>query len=179
MRPTISASLVTVSHRNSCDPVAPMSGRLIGIDFGTARIGLALSDELGLLARPLETVPAGISHPDPLDRIARAISHHGVAAIVLGVPYLLDGRSGEAANRALTFAGALRQRFPNLPLHLVDERLSTVEARQQLQRSNRPQSEIPSLLDQTAAAAILQDYLNHAAGGPPLLPPPPDEPQQR
>ncbi|HUF61083.1 MAG TPA: Holliday junction resolvase RuvX [Verrucomicrobiales bacterium] len=153
-----------------------MSSRLLGIDFGTARIGLALSDELGLLARPLETVPAGTSHPHSLDRIARAVADHGVAAIVLGVPYLLDGRSGEAARRALAFAETLRKRFPNLPVHLVDERLSTVEARRLLQQSRRPEAGIRALLDQTAAAAILQDYLNHSGGDPPLLPPPPDEP---
>ena len=106
-------------------PVVP-PGRVLGLDLGTARIGVALSDPDRRVAIPLGTVRAG--PPDDIRTIGSLVHEHEVVEVVVGLPLKLSGDRGEAAVAAEAFAGALRQAF-GLPVTLQDERLSTIEAR--------------------------------------------------
>lgn len=141
--------------------------RILAVDLGAARIGLAISDELGLLAHPLATIPAG---PDAATRIAATAADHRAAAIVVGLPLNMDGSCGPAANAARAFADALRARTA-CRVVLQDERLSTVAAQRQLQEAGRSTKKSRHVIDQAAAQIILQAYLD-STGAPPPPPPP-------
>jgi len=135
--------------------------RILGIDHGTVRIGLALSDELGMLAHPLETVPEAKA----LGRIPEVIRGRGVTAVVLGLPLRLDGTEGTAAERVRVFLAALRPLVPpEVEIHLRDESLTTVTASEQLREAGRKTRGHRPIIDQAAAAVILQEYLDERAG---------------
>jgi putative Holliday junction resolvase len=130
--------------------------RTLGIDFGQARIGLAISDELRLLAHPLETVPAG---RDAIARIALLIREHEVDCVVVGVPKMMSGKLGPAADEANAFIEKLRGA---IACRIVswDERLTTVAANRALQEAGRKTKETRGYVDQVAAQMILQGYLD-------------------
>ena len=135
---------------------------VLAIDYGRRRLGLALSDILGLTARPLATWER-TNRRDDLARIRELCRRHAVGGIVVGWPIRLDGMPGEMAREAARFAERLRKHL-GLPVELVDERLSSWEAAQQVQaaggrRTRRADSEP---LDDVAAAVILRDYLSRA-----------------
>ena len=138
------------------------SGTVLGIDHGAARIGIALSDPLGITARPLETIHTG--ETDPLARIEQLVRDHSVKAIVIGLPLRMNDSEGPQAEAARAFAAALKPCLPDgIPIHLVDERLSTREAEKHLARSGKKggRKANKDLIDQAAAAVILQDYLDN------------------
>lgn len=146
----------------------------LGIDPGSARIGVASSDPDGLLASPLATVPRG---PGDLDRlVAIALEHEAVEAIV-GLPTSLSGREGAAAAAARTFADALASRLVPIPVRLVDERFTTVLAHEALRQGGKAGRARRQVVDQAAAALLLQGALDteRAAGRPPgeIVPPGP------
>jgi len=135
--------------------------RILGIDHGTVRVGLALSDELGMLAHPLETVP----EPQALRRIPDVVRDRGVTAIVLGLPLRLDGSEGSAAERVRAFLAALRPLVSaEVAIHLRDESLTTVTAAGHLRAAGRKTKDHRPIIDQAAAAVILQEYLDELAG---------------
>lgn len=138
--------------------------RVLGIDHGTVRIGLALSDELGMIANPLETLDAGPAAEEEIAEIAR---RKRVSEVVIGLPLRMGGERGEAAARVERFAERLRKLLPSgLPVVFVDERLSSKAARESLGFRRKPVSrEEKRLVDRVAAVAILQDYLNTRQGG--------------
>jgi putative Holliday junction resolvase len=142
--------------------------RILAIDYGTRRIGLALSDPTGTLARPLPFLPAQADA-----KLAREIATLAVAEkaglILLGLPRHMDGSIGEAAARVEAFAVQLRKASP-VPLQLVDERLSTVQASRQLQEAGQDSRRQRSRIDSEAAAVLLQGYLDAQSNLP--LPPP-------
>lgn len=136
--------------------------RILGIDLGERRIGLAISDPSGLLARPLDVIAA--RGDQQLHEVLRAIGRlaaeeDGLAAVVLGLPRRLDGSPNEQTARAAAFAEALRARIPQ-PVALQDERLSSVEAESRLALFDRDWRSRKKKLDAAAAAVILQDYLD-------------------
>lgn len=144
--------------------------RILGIDHGTVRIGLALSDALGMMANPLQTLDAG---PGAEEEIAQIVQQKRIGEIVIGMPYRMSGERGSAAERTEKFADRLRKVLPHeIPIVFVDERLSSQAARQSLGFTRKPQGrEEKRLVDQVAAVAILQDYLNTRQGpGAWLLP---------
>ncbi|MFN0130819.1 MAG: Holliday junction resolvase RuvX [Verrucomicrobiales bacterium] len=135
--------------------------RILGIDHGTVRVGLALSDELGALAHPLEVVP----EPQALKRIGEVVRERGVTAVVLGLPLRLDGTEGPAAERVRRFLASLRRRLPSgVPVHLRDESFSTVTAADRLRAAGRNAKRQKPVIDRAAAAVILQEYLDELAG---------------
>ena len=143
--------------------------RILGIDYGERRIGLAVSDASATLARPLRTLaPAG----SPADRAAAvtaeaavlAAEPDGLSAAVVGVPRGLDGTPHRQTARALAFIEALRASI-GLPVEPQDERLSSVEAERRLALRERDWRKRKARLDAAAAAVILQDYLDERAGG--------------
>ena len=130
--------------------------RLLGIDFGSVRIGIAISDELGLLAHPLETIPA---KQDVLRMIARIVNERKIETVVVGVPRKMSGEIGKAAIEATQFAEKLRGILP-CKVDVWDERLTTVAANRALREAGRKTRETRSYVDRVAAQMILQGYLD-------------------
>ena len=130
--------------------------RLLGIDLGRARIGVAVSDELGMLAHPLETIPAG---GDALKRIAQIAQDKNVERVIVGLPRHMNGSVGTGATEALAFAGKLRA-LVSCEVVTWDERLTTTAANRALRASGRKTRESRAFVDQVAAQMILQGYLD-------------------
>jgi len=139
---------------------------ILAIDYGRRRIGLALSDVSGLIARPLGILPRTNRRNDVV-RLRELCRNHGVGSIVVGWPIHLDGTPGTMAAEAARFADRLRKQL-GLPVDLLDERLSSWEAEQVISAS-RPtkRASLPKnkTLDDLAAAVILRDYLSRTARG--------------
>lgn len=131
--------------------------RILALDLGTVRIGIALSDPTGTVAGPLETIAHRERRKD-VAAVAALARTHGAERIVLGWPRNMDGTSGPAARRAEAFAEALRK-VAGVPVDLWDERLSTVAADRALRDADVKRERRRALRDQIAAALILQGYL--------------------
>jgi putative Holliday junction resolvase len=138
--------------------------RVLGIDFGERRIGLAISDASGTLARPLGSLQVRGNHAalvaEAVERIRREDA--GLGAIVVGLPRRLDGTPNEQTPRVLAFAEQLRA-LVALPVALQDERLTSVEAESRLAVRDRDWRSRKRKLDAAAAAIILQEYLDSTA----------------
>jgi len=137
----------------------PDRGRRLGIDVGAVRVGVALSDPDGLLATPLATVARDVAHGTDLDAIAGFVAEHEVVGVVVGLPRTLAGREGPAAEAARAFAEALAGRL-EVPIEFSDERLTTVVATRQMRESGRKGRRQRAVVDQVAAVAILQGWLD-------------------
>lgn len=133
------------------------AGRVLAIDYGRRRIGLAVSDALGLFARPLATLQR-TNRRDVLWRLRQIVRQHEIRRIVVGHPLHLDGTPGEMAVEAARFAARIEKQL-GLPVELVDERLSSWEADQMLAAGRAATRQRTAELDQVAAAVILRDYL--------------------
>jgi putative Holliday junction resolvase len=142
--------------------------RILAIDYGSTRIGLALSDPTGTLARPLPFVPAK-ADAKLARELAELANKNEVHLILLGLPRNMDGSSGEAADTVQAFAAVLGQATP-VRVQLIDERLSTVQASRQLQEAGRNARKQRGLIDSEAACVLLQGYLDSQTQFP-LLPP--------
>lgn len=140
-----------------------MDERILGIDHGTVRIGLALSDALCMMANPLKTLD---NHPQVELDIAKIVREKRVTEIVVGLPLRMDGHHGSAAERVEKFVDKLKKALDyQIPIHYVDERLSSVSAERSLGLENKKKTvEQKKLVDQVAAVAILQDHLNTRQG---------------
>jgi putative Holliday junction resolvase len=136
-------------------------GRVLGLDLGAARIGVAISDPERRLAVPLGTVQVG-RPPGELIAIADLVRTHEVNVVVLGWPRSLSGASGPGAHHAEAFADALRAAL-TVPVELQDERLSTVEAERLLRDAGIKGQDRRKVVDRTAAAVILQAWLDARA----------------
>jgi putative holliday junction resolvase len=134
-------------------------GRRLGIDVGAVRVGVALSDPDGLLATPLVTVPRDAEGGADLRAIADLVAEHEVVQVVVGLPRTLAGREGPAAEAARAFADALTGVLA-VPVVFSDERLTTVVATRQLRDSGRKGRKQRAVVDQVAAVAILQGWLD-------------------
>ncbi|HRJ72025.1 MAG TPA: Holliday junction resolvase RuvX [Terrimicrobiaceae bacterium] len=134
--------------------------RTLGIDTGDARVGVAISDELGMLAHPLETIETAKTRP--VDRIATIVAEKSVGAIVVGLPRNMDGSFGPAAEKARAFMEELRQRVPCRVVSW-DERLTTVSAQRALREAGRNAKNQRSVIDQAAAQILLQSWLDAQA----------------
>jgi putative Holliday junction resolvase len=137
---------------------------VLGLDLGLRRIGIAVSDRSGTLARPLETIERGPSDRKALQALVLAIERlaaeeDGLAAIVIGHPHRLDGSANEQTSHVERMAEALRRRIA-LPIVLQDERLTSHEADSRLASTERSWRARKKKLDAAAAAIILQDYLD-------------------
>lgn len=142
-------------------PAVPPSrgGRVLGVDVGTVRVGLALSDVTGTLASPLETLRRAKNHAD-LDRLAALVVEHEVTEVVVGEPVHLSGASGASAEDAANYAQELADRIPDVPVILIDERLSTVTAASHLREGGIDSRKQRAVIDQAAAVVILQQFLD-------------------
>lgn len=142
------------------------AGRVLAIDYGRKRLGLAVSDPLRLTARPLATWSRSNRRHDLL-RLRTLCREQEITRIVVGWPLQLGGTPGEMSSEAARFAERLRKEL-GIPVELVDERLSSWEAQQTLAETAagepRPRSRKQDRLDEVAAAVILRDYLSRAGG---------------
>jgi putative Holliday junction resolvase len=130
--------------------------RILGVDFGRARIGVAVSDELGMLAHPVETIPAS---RDAARRVAEIVSEKNAERVVIGLPRHMNGSAGELAGEALAFAEKLRG-LVACDVVTWDERLTTVAANRALREGGQKTRNSRSFVDQVAAQMILQGYLD-------------------
>ena len=130
--------------------------RILGIDLGRARIGVAVSDELGMLAHPVETIPAGA---DAARRIAEIVREKNAERVVVGLPRHMNGSVGVGATEALAFVKKLQALLP-CEVMTWDERLTTTAANRALRESGRKARNSRGVVDQVAAQMILQGYLD-------------------
>jgi putative Holliday junction resolvase len=137
----------------------PASGRLLGIDYGSKRIGLAVSDPLGITAQGLETIRRSTKRGD-FGILARIIRQYGVGEIVVGYPLRMSGAAGTQAEKVSAFADELRERF-GLPVHLWDERLTSAEANRVLRETEMSIRRRSEVVDQMAAVLILQSFMQN------------------
>jgi len=132
---------------------------ILALDFGRARIGVAISDELQLLAHPLETIPA---NQRPAARVAEIVHEKKIDHVVAGIQRRMNGEIGTAATEVLQFVEKLRAILP-CPVVTWDERLTTVAAQQALRDAGKKTRHTRAYVDQVAAQMILQTYLDRRA----------------
>jgi putative holliday junction resolvase len=135
--------------------------RILGIDLGKARIGVAVSDELGMLAHPVETIAA---NANPERRIAELVREKDAERVIVGLPRHMNGSVGVEATEALAFAKKLQELLPCEVL-TWDERLTTTAANRALRESGRKTRHSRGVVDQVAAQMILQGYLDSLPSG--------------
>ncbi len=136
--------------------------RVVAIDLGKARVGIAVSDDLGLLAHPRPSLE-GKSRKPLIAALAAMAREEGTQRFLLGLPLEMTGEHGPAARRVMGFAQELAN-ATGVEIELVDERLTTVEAAQQLRGSGVNAREGKGLIDGVAAAVILQSWLDARRG---------------
>jgi len=133
--------------------------RYLALDVGSKRIGIAVSDELGLTAQPVLTLERRRNLREDLRSIARLSRRYGVMGIVVGNPLTLSGEMSAQAAKAQAFAAELGE-LTGLPIHLWDERLTTHEAHRLLYEAGRARQDHRRVVDQVAATLILQSFLD-------------------
>ena len=135
------------------------SGRILSVDFGDTRTGLAISDETRFLASGIGYIsPGGIVKT--ADEVAKIAQEQRAVAIVVGHPKNMDGSEGPRAQRAAEFAGLLGERLPELPIVLFDERMTTMAASRFLNETNTRGAKRKTVVDTLSAQIILQNVLD-------------------
>lgn len=149
-------------------------GIRIGVDVGSVRVGLASCDPDCILATPLETIPRDEVGGADVTRIAGETAERGAIEVIVGLPRSLDGANRQAAATAGEFASAVAERISPIPVRLVDERLTTVDAHRQLRESGMAGKRQRRVVDTVAATLILQQAIDSekATGRPPGTPVP-------
>lgn len=135
--------------------------RFLGLDVGSERIGVAVSDELGLFAQALTTIERE-SIAEDLNKINRFVEEWKVQKVVVGLPKRTDGRVGKEAERVLKFSESLQKKL-KVPVDTWDERFSTVAATRTLLEANLSRAKRKKVVDKLAATFILQGYLESIA----------------
>ena len=130
--------------------------KYLGLDIGTVRVGVSITDPSGSIAFPMSTFPFDVA----IDEIAKVIEIEGIDQIVVGVPYKLSGKPGQSVELVESFLAKLLLEKPEVTVHKVDERFSTSLAEKQLRSMNRPASKSRDIIDQLAAVNILQTFLD-------------------
>jgi putative Holliday junction resolvase len=136
--------------------------RILGLDVGSRRIGVAISDPLGITAQGLETLQRRNRRLD-LERLQQVVREYEVSEIVIGLPLRMSGAEGAQAEKMQTFAELLRGRF-KLPVHLWDERLTSAQANRLLRETDMSIKRRGEVVDQMAAVLILQNFLDTRSG---------------
>jgi putative holliday junction resolvase len=150
-------SLPTASAGSQSHP------RILGLDVGSRRIGVAISDLLGITAQGLATIQRQNKRLD-FEQLERVIKEYQVQEIVVGLPLRMSGQEGIQAEKMQTFAEDLRRRF-HLPVHLCDERLTSAQANRLLRETDMSIKRRGEVVDQMAAVLILQSFMDSRASG--------------
>jgi putative Holliday junction resolvase len=138
-------------------------GRVLGLDVGSRRLGVAVSDPSGTVATPLATVPRRTPAADAAE-LRRLAAEQQATTIVVGLPLTLAGREGRAAAEVRAYAAELAKLLPGIAFELADERLSTVAAERALIGGGVRRRQRRDLVDQVAASVFLQTWLNMRQG---------------
>ena len=136
----------------------------MALDVGEKTIGVALSDELGISASPLETIQRTASEKADILKVVRLVDEHDVSKVVVGIPIMLSGEEAIQAGKARAFAEKLARRV-RVPVEMWDERLTTVEAERALLESGQTRARRRKAVDKVAAALILRSYLAARGSG--------------
>ncbi len=139
-----------------------MSGRILAIDYGERRLGLALSDPSGSVAHPLSVID-NVDHVRAMGLLGELVEERSIVRIIVGDPRTLSGQAGAQAARVKSFVSALAE-VCDVPIDLYDERLSSKEARAGLAAGGVPGRKMRGLVDKLAAAIFLQSYLDREIG---------------
>lgn len=144
-----------------------MTGRVLALDYGLRRIGVAVSDPTRTIASPLTTLVRRAGKRPPWPELGRIVEEREVVEFVVGLPLDLAGEEGDWAAEVRSFGAELERRF-GLPVHWMDERLSSVRAEEAVRSLGlrKKQREQKERVDATAAAIILRDFLERSAAGP-------------
>ncbi len=146
-----------VSSSSSGVSEAKPAGRVLGLDVGSKRIGMAVSDLLGITAQGIDTLQRQNKRLD-FDKLAKVIEQFEITEIVVGYPLRMSGAEGIQAEKMQRFADELRERF-QVPVHLWDERLSSAEANRLLRETDMSIRRRGQVVDQMAAVLILQSWM--------------------
>jgi putative Holliday junction resolvase len=146
-----------MENASSEAPIPQQRRRILALDFGSRTIGLAISDELGVTAQGLPTYRRSNKRND-LDHLRRMIKQYGIGELVMGLPLRMSGAEGIQSEKVHAFAEELRRKF-KLPVHLYDERLTSVEANRLLRETEMSIRRRAEVVDQLAAVLILQSFL--------------------
>jgi len=133
--------------------------RYLGIDFGTKRLGLSTSDEMGIIAGKYGTIQRKGTRTD-LNRLKTIIDHEGIQKVVVGYPRNMDGSSGDTARKVEDFVSKLREHI-DIPVDTWDERLSSISAEKVLIMGDVRRNKRKKVIDQLSAVIILQNYLDY------------------
>lgn len=151
----------TPRTRRLCgDSAQRCRGPRLGVDVGTVRVGVAVSDPDGVVATPLTTLNRDAAGGRDLDELRRIVADRDVVEVVVGLPRTLAGRSGPAARAAAAYAEELGGLIAPVPVRLVDERLTTAAASRDLSRHGVSARRQRAVIDQAAATGILQGWLD-------------------
>jgi putative holliday junction resolvase len=134
-----------------------LTGRVLGLDVGSRRIGLAVSDPLGITAQGIDTLQRKNKRHD-FEHLARVIQQYDVKEIVVGLPLRMSGAEGTQAEKIRAFADEMRKRF-HVPVHLWDERLTSAEANRLLRETELSIEKRGKAVDRMAAVLILQGWM--------------------
>jgi len=143
---------------------SPPKGVRLGVDVGTVRVGVAMSDPSGVLATPVTTLARNSTGGTDLDDLAALVEEHEVVEVVVGLPRTLRGTDGPAVAAARSYGTALAERIAPIPVVYVDERLTTVSAERMLAERGVRGPRRRQVVDQVAATRILQNRLDALAG---------------
>ncbi|WP_306994930.1 Holliday junction resolvase RuvX [Amycolatopsis thermophila] len=141
----------------------PGAGRRLGVDVGSVRVGVALSDPAPVLATPLVTLSRDAHSDSDLEQLAALVAEHEVVEVIVGLPRTLADRHGSAAQIAADYADALAGRIAPVPVRLADERLTTVSASRMLSQRGVKGRKQRAVVDQAAAVEILQAWIDGRA----------------
>ena len=131
----------------------------LGIDHGDARIGIAATDDFGILAHPVETIDC--KKVEAVERIVQLVQLRGIRTLVVGLPLRMDGSEGDAAAKVRAFASQLHERIGTVPLVFVDETLTTSSAAAKLREAGRNARKQKPVIDQAAAVEILNLWMGN------------------
>ncbi|WAC20029.1 Holliday junction resolvase RuvX [Luteolibacter sp. SL250] len=142
------------------DPSDPQSPHpALGIDHGDARIGIAATDDFGILAHPVETIDR--AKTDPVERIVQLAALRKIRTLVVGLPLRMDGGEGASSIKVRKFAKELRERLPDIPVVFVDETLTTSSASAKLREAGKKAKNQKGIIDQAAAVEILNSWMEY------------------
>ncbi|MEV6912074.1 Holliday junction resolvase RuvX [Amycolatopsis sp. NPDC051071] len=141
----------------------PGRGRRLGVDVGSVRVGIALSDPGPILASPLVTLTRDAAGDKDVDQLVELVTEHDVVEVVVGLPRTLKDRHGPAAEAALNYADKVAVKIAPVPVRLADERLTTVTASRMLSQRGVKGRKQRDVVDQAAAVEILQAWIDAVA----------------